>query len=131
DPMAVLLTTVAVASFSGAESFGISTALSFFWKFSVGPIIGYLVARCAVWVFNRLNAQDRGYYYILFLAFVLLMFGLSELVHASGMLAVFAGGFVLGNSTFVHRQGVLNFSEAVSTTANICMFVLMGVLVFP
>lgn len=131
DPMAILLTTVAVASLSGGESFGLTTVLSFFWKFGIGPIIGYLIAHCAVWTFNRLTTQDRGYYYILFIAFVLLMFGVSEMLNASGMLAVFTGGFVLGNSTYVHRRGVLNFSEAVSTTANIGMFVLMGVLVFP
>lgn len=131
DPMAVLLTTIAVASLTGNDSFGFTTILSFFWKFGVGPIIGFLIARCAVWIFNRIRTQDRGYYYILFIAFVLLMFGVSEMVQASGMLAVFTGGYVLGNSTYVHRQGVLNFSEAISTTANIGMFVLMGVLVFP
>lgn len=131
DPMAVLLTTVVVASLSGGESFGFTTVLSFFWKFGVGPVIGYLLARCAVWTFNRLTTQDRGYYYILFIAFALLMFGVSEMANASGMLAVFTGGFVLGNSSYVHKRGVLNFSEAVSTTANIGMFVLMGVLVFP
>src|SRR5690606_29841062 len=31
----------------------------------------------------------------------------------------------------VHKQGVLNFSEALSTIANIGMFVLLGLLVFP
>jgi cell volume regulation protein A len=62
---------------------------------------------------------------------VLLTYGLSEAAQASGMLAVFTAGFLMGNSPFVHKQGVLNFSEALSTIANIGMFVLLGLQVFP
>src|SRR5690606_9648149 len=85
----------------------------------------------AIALFNRLAPQDRGYYYVLFLGTVLLTFGVAELARASGMLAVFAAGFVMGNRPFVHKQGVLNFSEAISTIANIGMFVMMGLLIFP
>jgi cell volume regulation protein A len=78
-----------------------------------------------------LTPQDRGYYYVLFMGVVMLTYGLSELAQASGMLAVFTAGFVMGNGSFVHKQGVQNFSEALSTIVNIGMFVLMGLLVFP
>ena len=131
DPMAILLTTVAVTSFASGEGLGVTTFISFFWKFGMGPIIGYVLARAAIWLFNRISPPDRGYYYVLFLGAVLLMYGLRELMLASGMLAAFTGGFVMGNHPFVHKQGVQNFSAALSTIANICMFVLMGLLVFP
>ena len=42
-------------------------------------------------------------------------YGLAELAQASGMLAVFTVGYLMGNSSFVHKQGVLNFSAALST----------------
>ena len=60
-----------------------------------------------------------------------MIYGLAEVVHVSGMLAVFIAGYVMGNSPFVHKQGVQNFSSALSTVANICMFALMGLQVFP
>lgn len=131
DPMAILLTTVAVASLASGESFQASTVLLFFWKFGAGPILGYVAGRLAIRLFNWLTPQDRGYYYVLFLGVVMLTYGLAELAQASGMLAVFTAGFVMGNGSFVHKQGVQNFSEALSTIMNIGMFVLMGVLVFP
>ena len=131
DPMAILLTTVAVASLSSGESFQMSTVLLFFWKFGAGPVIGYLAGRVTIRLFNWLTPQDRGYYYVLFMGVVMLTYGLTELAQASGMLAVFTAGFVLGNGSFVHKQGVQNFSEALSTIVNIGMFVLMGLLVFP
>ncbi len=131
DPMAILMTTVAVAMLASGEKFATTTVLLFFWKFGVGPVIGYLIGRFSVWLFNRLMPQDRGYYYVLFVGVVMLTYGVTELAQASGMLAVFTAGFVMGNSSFVHKQGVLNFSEALSTIVNIGMFVLMGLLVFP
>ena len=131
DPMAILLTTVAVTAFKSGEGLGLNTVLSFFWKFGMGPVFGQLFGRGALWLFNRLQPQDRGYYYVLFLGVVLLTYGVTELAQASGMLAAFTAGFVMGNRPFVHRQGVQNFSEAVSTIANIGMFALMGLLVSP
>ena len=62
---------------------------------------------------------------------VLLTYGLAEAAGASGMLAVFVAGFAMGNRPFVHKQGVANFSSTLSSIANIGMFVLMGLLVFP
>jgi cell volume regulation protein A len=131
DPMAILLTTVAVTSLASGETFGASSLLLLLWQFSVAPLVGYLAGRGAVALYNRLVPEDRGYYYILFLATGLLTFGLTELVRGSGMLGVFTTGFVMGNRSFVHKQGVLNFSEALSTIANIGMFVMLGLLVFP
>lgn len=131
DPMAILLTTVVVAAISSGDRLGMGTAFSFIWSFSMGPVVGFLLAKVAVWTFNRLKTHDRGYYYVFLVGVCLLSFGLADAFRASGMLAVFTSGFVLGNSAFVHKQGVLNFSEALSTIANIGMFVLLGLLVFP
>lgn len=131
DPMAILLTTVAVASLASGAEFGWHSVGSLLWQFSIAPVIGYLTGKSAVFLYNRLVPEDRGYYYLLFIATGLLTFGLADLVKGSGMLAVFTTGFVMGNAQFVHKQGVLNFSEAVSTIANIGMFVMLGLLVFP
>src|SRR5690606_16373305 len=92
---------------------------------------GLVIARGAIWLLNHLRPQDRGYYYVLLLGFELLTYGLAEMAHASGMLAIFTAGFVMGNRPFVHKQGVHNFSEALSTVANIGLFVMLGLLVFP
>lgn len=131
DPMAVLLTVVAVNSFSQGGTEGHIVGLLFLWKFSVGPLLGWLIAQVTLWLFNHLRPQDRGLYYVLYVGIVLLTYGLAEAIQASGMLAVFVAGYVMGNRTFVYKQGVANFSSAFSTVANIAMFVLMGLLVFP
>lgn len=131
DPMAILTTLIVVESYAAGASHGWSTALLFLWKFVAGPAFGWLLARGAVAVFDRLSPQDRGYYYVLLLGVVMLSYGLTEAAQASGMLAAFTAGLVMGNTRFVYRQGVRNFAAALATIANIGVFVLMGVLVFP
>ncbi|WP_434426312.1 potassium/proton antiporter [Nannocystis pusilla] len=131
DPMAILTTLIVVEAYASGASHGWMTVLLFLWKFLAGPVLGWLIARSAVAIFNRLNPQERGYYYVLLLGVVMLSYGLTELVQASGMLAAFTAGLVMGNARFVYRQGVSNFAAALATIANIGVFVLMGVLVFP
>jgi cell volume regulation protein A len=131
DPMAIFMTLVAVQGFTSGQSQWYIVVLSFLWKFTAAPLLGWFLAKAALWLYNRLCPQDRGHYYVLSLGVILLIYGLAELIHASGMLAVFVAGFVMGNHSFVHKQGVFNFSSALSTMANIGMFALMGLLVFP
>ncbi len=131
DPMAVLLTVVAVEALTAGTGLGWTILPMFAWKFVAGPVMGWGLARGAIAIFNRLNPQDRGYYYVVLLAGVLLTYGLAEAVKASGMLAAFTAGLVMGNQKFIYQQGIRNFSGALSTIANIGVFVMMGLLVFP
>lgn len=131
DPMAILLTTITVAAFAAGEEVGFAMVGGFFWQFAAGPAMGAACGAAAVWTFNRLTPQDRGYYYVLFLGVVPLTYGFANLIGASGMLSVFAAGYVMGNASWVHKQGIRNFSEALSTIANIGMFAILGLLVFP
>lgn len=131
DPMAILTTLIVVEAYAAGASHGWFTVLLFLWKFLTGPALGWLLARGAVAVFDRLNPQERGYYYVLLVGIVMLSYGLAELGQASGMLAAFTAGLVMGNTRFVYRQGVRNFAAALATIANIGVFVLMGALVFP
>ncbi|TKB09655.1 potassium/proton antiporter [Desulforhopalus sp. IMCC35007] len=131
DPMAILLTMAVIETLTFGTSALPLTAVHFVWQFTAAPLLAWFLARGALWMFNRLSPQDRGHYYVLTLGIALLVYGLAQLIGSSGMLAVFIAGYVMGNRSFVHKQGVANFSAALSTVANIGMFVLLGLQVFP
>jgi len=131
DPMAILLTVAVVEAITSGQSAWPTTILIFIWKFTAAPFFGWILAQASLWLFNRLRPQDRGHYYVLSLGIILLIYGLTEMMNASGMLAVFVAGYLMGNRPFVHKQGVANFSSALSTVANIGMFALLGLQVFP
>ncbi len=131
DPMAILLTLAAVQAFTIGDARWDVVLLSFIWKFASGIALGWLLGHAAIWLFNRLRPHDRGHYYILSLAVVLLIYGLGEAARSSAMLAVFIAGFVMGNRPFVHKQGTANFVSALATIAETSMFIMMGLLVYP
>jgi cell volume regulation protein A len=133
DPMAIIITTLLVTVATQGASHGIwwEVVLDFLWKLIGGVSIGLGAGWVGVKLFQLLKHADRGYFYVLLIGVVFLSFGVAELVHASGMLAVFFTGLVLGNARIPFRHGIDTFLEALSTIANIGLFVLLGLLVFP
>ncbi|MCZ7685550.1 MAG: cation:proton antiporter [Sandaracinaceae bacterium] len=131
DPMAILLTTISVAALASGERFGAWTVLTFFWMFTVGPIIGYAVARAALWVFDELTPEDRGYYYVLFIGVVLLTYGLTEARAGERDARGVHGRLRDGQPPLRPQAGGPQLLGGLSTIANIGMFVLLGLVVFP
>lgn len=131
DPMAILLTVAVIEAITSGQSAWPSAVTAFVWKFTAAPFIGWFLAHLALGFFNRLKTQDRGHYYVLSTGFILLIYGVTEMLNASGMLAVFVAGYLMGNRPFIHKQGVENFSSALSYVANIGMFAMLGLQVFP
>lgn len=131
DPMAILMTVLVVEGLTSDAALSWAVLPLLAWNLVAGPAVGWVMARAALATFDRINPQDRGYYYLLLIAVVLLTYGLAEQIEASGMLAVFTAGLVMGNRRFIYQQGVRNFSAALAMIANVGVFVMMGLLVFP
>jgi len=133
DPMAIILTTLLVSLATQEATHGPwwQVGLDFFWQLSGGVAIGLAVGWAGTRLFRLLKHADRGYFYVLLIGLVFLGFGLADFIKASGMLAVFFAGLVIGNSRIPFRHGIDTFLEALSTIANVGLFVLLGLLVFP
>lgn len=133
DPMAIIATTllVALVAQGGHEGAWWTVGLDFLWKLVGGMGLGLGVGWLGMRLFRLLHHVDRGYFYVLLVGIILLSFGVAELVHSSGLLATFFAGLVLGNAKIPFRQGLETFLDALSTIANVGLFVLLGLLVFP
>jgi len=131
DPMAILLTLAMVEALTTGATNWLLIPLMLVWKFVGGIGLGWLSGLAATWIYNKVAFRDRGHYYVLSIGVLLLIYGISEAVGASGMLSVFIAGYVMGNRPFVYKQGISNFSSAISTVCDILMFVLLGLLVTP
>ena len=72
-----------------------------------------------------------GIYPVATIAIAGLSFGLAEVAHGSGFLAVYLTALALGSGRIPARRTIVAFHEGVGWVAQIGLFILLGLLVFP
>ena len=130
DPFAVFLTLLMV-EFLLVGDLGWSRALLIFLRDSVlGCIIGIAGGRIIAMVLNRL-ALPQGLHAPFVAVSALVVFAAANSLHTSGFLAVYLAGLAVGNRQTRAHNSVVVFLDAVTWLAQIVMFVLLGLLVWP
>jgi cell volume regulation protein A len=130
DPLAIFLTIVLVEFLLvGGTSWAVIAAL-LARETLLGGLAGYFGGRAVVLVLNRLDLP-QGLHAPFVATGALVVFGLAELAHGSGFLAVYIAGLVVGNSAVRAHNTVVVFLDAATWLAQIAMFVLLGLLSWP
>jgi potassium/hydrogen antiporter len=96
-----------------------------------GAAIGFVVGMGGRWLLRRAALPSAGLYPIAAVGLTVLAYGAGSVAHASGFLAVYVAGVVLGNARLPHRQAILGFADGLAWLAQIGLFVLLGLLVSP
>ncbi|MFV0533006.1 MAG: potassium/proton antiporter, partial [Cumulibacter sp.] len=96
-----------------------------------GLLIGLAVGFGGVALIRHGSLPSSGLYALMAVAVLLLSYELATVAGTSGFLAVYAAGVVLGNSNLPYQRAVIGFAEALAWLAQICLFVMLGLLVFP
>ena len=131
DPIAVLL-VVGFIDWIQIPSYGATDmALELAMKLLLGLAAGLLVGFGARGAFRRLDLPSPGLYPVASLATAALAFGVAEVAHGSGFLSVYIGALVLGTGSVPARGSTIAFHQGMSWTAQIALFFLLGLLVFP
>jgi potassium/hydrogen antiporter len=95
-----------------------------------GAVIGVLGGRAIVTALNRLELP-QGLHAPLVMTAALVVFGVTQAAHASGFLAVYLAGLIVGNQPTRAHSAVIAFLDAATWLAQIIMFVLLGLLISP
>src|SRR5690606_12989117 len=80
---------------------------------------------------NRVRLSASGLYPILTIASAFTAFGASTLIYGSGFLAVFISSVILGNGHLPYIQGLRRVHDAIAWMAQVLMFLMLGLLLFP
>src|SRR6187402_380650 len=100
-------------------------------KLVVGIGVGYLIGRLAVEALNRVRLPTDGIYPVATIAIAALSYGLAEVAHGSGLLATYLAALALGGASIPARRTVVAFHEGLGWVAQLALFILLGLLVFP
>jgi potassium/hydrogen antiporter len=130
DPFAVFMTIVLVEMLMLGDQPWLTVLGSFAREAVGGTIIGLLGGRVVVWALNRLGLP-QGLHAPFVTTSAVVLFGLAASLHASGFLAAYLAGLVIGNRPTRAHNSVVVFLDAATWLAQIVMFVLLGLLVWP
>lgn len=131
DPMAIFLTIGLLEVLLGRVSLGVDLLGLLALQLGLGAIVGLAMGKLAVILINRINLQAAGLYPVLTGACGATAFGLAAVMGGSGFLAIYLAGMVLGNSRLVFARGTYLFHDGLAWTAQIVMFVVLGLLSSP
>lgn len=131
DPMAIFLTVGLIQLLIIPETGLLDVSWLFLQQMGIGLIGGFILGRFAIWVFNHINLSYDGLYPVLALTIVPFIYAATDLLGGSGFLAVYIAGLLMGNVTLVHQKSLMNFFDGLGWLMQICMFLTLGLLVFP
>ncbi|RWZ55314.1 potassium/proton antiporter [Halobacillus fulvus] len=131
DPMAVFLTITFIQLLTQDQVNYFGLFGSFFWQMGAGLAVGLVIGYIASFTLNRINLDSSGLYPLFALSFAFLVYSVSSLIQASGLLAVYVAAVYIGNAELAYRYSILRFHEGFGWMAQILMFIILGLFVYP
>jgi cell volume regulation protein A len=131
DPVAVLL-VLGFIDWIQKPDYGIADmALLFVAEIGIGSAVGLGFGALAVRGLQRTRLASAGLYPVASIAIAAIAFGLADVLHGSGFLAVYLAGLTLGSAMIPAKRTMITFHAGLGWLAQVAMFLTLGLLVFP
>jgi potassium/hydrogen antiporter len=129
DPVGIALMggLLAAGSVSGV-AFG-RVGADFLLQMTIGVAAGVAGGIGLLWFMRRVSLPSEALYALRTLASVLLLYGVTTLIHGSGFLAVFVAGIIVGRRRAPYQHEIARFHAALAGIAEIVAFVLLGLTI--
>jgi potassium/hydrogen antiporter len=129
DPVGIAL-MIGMLEFATADDGSLWTIVGeFALEMSVGLVVGLGGAALLIPFMRRVSLPEEGLYPLRALAAAGVIYGLASVAHGSGFLAVFIAGLALGDFDLPYKAEIRRFQVALSSLAEIVMFVALGLTV--
>jgi cell volume regulation protein A len=131
DPVAVVL-VLGFMDWATHRNYGLGDLIALFVReLGIGAAVGALVAAGAVFALRRARLPSAGLYPVASLAFGALAYGAADVAHGSGFLAVYMTGLAIGSSPSPAQRTIATFHDGLAWVAQLVLFLVLGLLVFP
>ena len=132
DPMAIALTLGLIAWIERPSSYGMGDLTLLVAKqIGFGLVVGIGLGALATWVFARLPVTIGAFAPVASLAAAAISFGAADAIGGSGFLSVYLVGLAVGSTPSRYRRQLVAFHEGLAFAAQVGLFVVLGLLVFP
>ena len=131
DPMAIAL-TVGLIAWIEHDGYGFGNlVLLVVRQIGIGLVAGVALGALAAWVFARIPASIGSFAPVASVAAAAIGFGAADAAGGSGFLSVYLVGLAVGSTPSRHRRQLVAFHEGIAFLAQVSLFVVLGLLVFP
>jgi potassium/hydrogen antiporter len=131
DPVSINLTLVLTAVLVSGSAQVLTLTWGIALQLLLGGLFGYGGGWLLVWFLRKVRLEGGGLYPVLAIAGAFLVYSASNLLGGNGFLAIYLIGLMLGNRRVPHQQSISYVMDALAWGAQIVMFLLLGLLVFP
>jgi potassium/hydrogen antiporter len=131
DPVAVLLTIAATDVALGRHTALWDVTLGCLVSLAVGTVAGIACGWGGLALLRRVRLPATGMYPVLTVAIGFAAFGIATLLRGSGFLAVYLAAIVVGAGSLPYRASVRVVHDGLAWLAQLSMFLMLGLLVFP
>jgi len=131
DPMAIAL-TIGLISWIHDPTFRLDDLVVLVVRqLGIGLVVGVVLGFLATRVFASLPRSVGSFVPVASVAAAALSFGVADVLGGSGFLAVYLVGLAVGSTPSPYRGQLVGFHEDLAFLAQVTMFVVLGLLVFP
>ena len=131
DPVALLLVTGFI-EWIELPGYGVEDmTVALVGSLTIGLVAGIAVGHGARWSFRNLDLPSPGLYPVASIATAALAYGVAEVAHGSGFLSVYIAALILGTGAVPAKRTTIAFHAGLAWVAQISLFALLGLLVFP
>ena len=131
DPVAIAL-TLGLLDWIDRPDFAFSDLLVMVVRqLGLGLLVGVVLGGAAMWVFARLPHAIGAFAPVASVAAAALSFGAADVIGGSGFLAVYLVGLAVGSTPSRYRGQIVAFHAGLAFLAQVVLFVVLGLLVFP
>ena len=132
DPMAIALTLGLIAWIEKPDSYGFENlVLLVVQQLGLGLLVGIVLGVGVSWLFARLPHSIGVFAPVASVAAAALSFGAADTMGGSGFLAVYLVGLAVGSTPSRYRRELVAFHEGLAFLAQVALFIVLGLLVFP
>ena len=131
DPMAVALTLGFIAWIQDPTYGAANLALLLLRQLGLGLVIGLAAGYVAARALPRMPTELAPFAAVASVGVAATSYGLAAAVHASGFLVVYLVAVRLGNTPMPLRRTIVTFHEGLAFLAQVALFIVLGLLVFP
>lgn len=131
DPVAILL-VIGFIEWITLPDYGVLDMLKLFvGEIGIGTIVGLAVGAIAVYGIRVVSNVTSGLYPVATVATAASAFGLAQVMHGSGFLAVYIAGLILGSAALPAKRAITDFHDGVAWVSQIAVFLVLGLLFVP